>query len=251
MFWKGICLNFFDSIIAPANYNAVNLMHVNIRSLSKNFIKLESLLSNISAPLDAIAITETWLTESTNDSLFIPGYNFVSKVRRNKIGGGVGIFINSLFSYKVRDDLCRMLNYMECIFIEVNHKSFGNLLIGCMYRPPNADSDMLNSFNSELSSILKSLECERKKTAILAGDFNFDLLKADSHSPTNDFVNVLTSFSMLPTIKNPTRITDHSSSLIDNIFVNCLPSQLDSAIFYSEVSDHLPIAIHLESNTMG
>ena len=41
----------------------------------------------------------------TNDIFSIPGYNFVSKFRKHKPGGGVGIFIKSSFEYKRRPDL--------------------------------------------------------------------------------------------------------------------------------------------------
>ena len=45
--------------------------------------------------------------------------------------------------------------------------------------------------------------------------------------------------SLVPTIIHPTRITNHSATLIDNIFSN-IP-HIGSGIFYSDISDHLPI----------
>ena len=50
------------------------------------------------------------------------------------------------------------------------------------------------------------------------GDFNIDLLKFESHSATDGFLNTLGSNFFQPYILQPTRITDHSATLIDNIF---------------------------------
>ena len=79
------------------DYSAINMTHINARSLKKNFDKILSLISNISGTLTAIAISETWLTESLQDVFFIPGYDFISKQRTEKIGGGVGIYVTHLF----------------------------------------------------------------------------------------------------------------------------------------------------------
>ena len=56
------------------------------------------------------------------------------------------------------------------------------------------------------------------KTCIIMGDFNIDLLKFESHSATDGFLNTLGSNFFQPYILQPTRITDHSATLIDNIF---------------------------------
>ena len=50
------------------------------------------------------------------------------------------------------------------------------------------------------------------------GDFNIDLLQYESHSHTNDFLNTMISQSFVPYNYQPTRVTDHSATVIDNIF---------------------------------
>lgn len=52
------------------------------------------------------------------------------------------------------------------------------------------------------------------------GDLNNKVLKCDSE--TEDFVNTLGSYAFHPQLLKPTRITNHSSTLIDNIFFNYL-----------------------------
>jgi hypothetical protein len=59
----------------------------------------------------------------------------------------------------------------------------------------------------------------------MMGDFNIDLLKYNSHQETDDFINALCTLFFHPQILQPTRVTDHSATdhsatLIDNIFFN-------------------------------
>ena len=57
---------------------------------------------------------------------------------------------------------------------------------------------------------------------MISGDFNIDLLKFGSHSETDEFMNILGTHFFQPHILQPTRITNHSATLIDNIFFNFL-----------------------------
>ena len=52
----------------------------------------------------------------------------------------------------------------------------------------------------------------------------------------------------MPTIFHPTRITANSATLIDNIFFNSIAYQFKTSIVYSDISDHLPVAIHINLN---
>ena len=65
-------------------------------------------------------------------------------------------------------------------------------------------------------------------------------LNADSHVPTNNFIDLMYSNGFYPLISKATRITSHSATLIDNIS-NDLDNQKFSAILWSDISDHLPI----------
>ena len=50
------------------------------------------------------------------------------------------------------------------------------------------------------------------------GDFNINLLNYDNDTNVANFLDSLTSTSLLPYITQPTRITPKSKTLIDNIF---------------------------------
>ena len=56
----------------------------------------------------------------------------------------------------------------------------------------------------------------------------------------SNFINLIYSNSLLPTITQPTRITSHSSTLIDNIFTNSIQTESISGNLTCNISDHLP-----------
>ena len=70
------------------------------------------------------------------------------------------------------------------------------------------------------------------------GDFNIDLLQYESNSHTNDFINSVISHSFLPYIHQPTRVTDHSATVIDNIFSNITDFDTLSGNITSIVANH-------------
>jgi hypothetical protein len=117
-------------------------------------------LVTLSKPLTAIALTETWLTSVNQDTYSLRGYNFISQPRIDKPGGGIGIYVTTDFSYKIRSDLCRNLSYIECLCIEIPQKGKANVLLGCIYRPPNTD---LTLFNSDILILLKVIDSEKKR----------------------------------------------------------------------------------------
>ena len=76
---------------------------------------------------------------------------------------------------------------------------------------------------------------------ILGMDHNMNLLNCMRHKPTNKFLDILLGHNILPLITRPTRITQQSVTLIDNIFVSKqLHRNFDSAVLLSDISDHLP-----------
>ena len=97
----------------------------------------------------------------------------------------------------------------------------------------------LDSFMIHMNTVIEKILHENKYCAIL-GDFNLDLLQFETHSGTNDFLNILVSSYFQPQILQPTRITDHSATLIDNIFFNSLEHFTISGNLIYDLTDHLP-----------
>ena len=97
----------------------------------------------------------------------------------------------------------------------------------------------LTDFNCNyLNKLLENI-CKEQKSIFLLGDFNINLLKYIEHNQTNEFLDALASNSFIPLILQPTRITSHSNTLIDNIFSNVIEPDITSGNLTATISDHL------------
>ena len=75
---------------------------------------------------------------------------------------------------------------------------------------------------------------------MLVGDFIVNLLNYNVHNQTNEFLDSLASKSFIPLVLQPTRITSHSDTPIDNIFSNVIDPDIISANLTAAISDQLP-----------
>ena len=131
---------------------------------------------------------------------------------------------------------------IECVTIEIDKSVFstsGNLVLTVLYRPPNTDVKM---FIQQLNIILQQIKKEGK-LCYLMGDYNINILNYESNSTTAEFVDTMYAFTCLPLINRPTRITQCSATLIDNIFTNnlCHDDRCFQSILVSDVSGHFPV----------
>ena len=128
----------------------------------------------------------------------------------------------------------------ESTFIEISLKNGTPVIVGSLYRSPNTPAD---EFIDNVSDILHKINREgNKKEIILGMDHNLDLLHTDTHTPTHKFLNMLLDRHLFPTITRPSRITQTSATLIDNIFISAKFQQnYDSGLLVTDTSDHLPI----------
>ena len=55
------------------------------------------------------------------------------------------------------------------------------------------------------------------KHCLIMGDMNIDLLKFETHTKTDDYLDNLFTHGFIPLITKPTRVTTHSATLIDHM----------------------------------
>ena len=89
-----------------------------------------------------------------------------------------------------------------------------------------------------MTNTLFKLNKENKEIYI-CGDFNINLLKYDEDIAVQEFYNLMTSNGFIPQITLPTRITDSSMTLIDNIYSNTFLNNTFSGNIIIEIADHL------------
>ena len=73
------------------------------------------------------------------------------------------------------------------------------------------------------------------------GDVNIDILKIDTNGQTTDFIHGMFASTFYPTISRPTRVTQQTATLIDNIITNMHEYPVTSGILYNNISDHFPV----------
>ena len=229
-----------------------SLLHINSRSINKNFDSVETLLNSLNNfSFSVIGISETWLNLNSPDIFNIPNYHMIHDDRKTGRGGGVALYIHCKFNHKIRKDI--HIEGIENIFIEIENKFGKNIIIGTLYRPPSSN---INHFLESIDEQLEKISRENKSMYIM-GDFNIDLTHSiENNSPyttthlnknksvnnnSDKFLNILSSYAFYPCINIPTRVTPVSSTLIDNIFTNTLGENKNSGVFTYDVSDHLPI----------
>lgn len=237
-------------LISNTNNN-LSIISLNCRSLIPKLNDIKCLINDISN-LKIISVSETWLTDDTSNLASLKNFNFEGSNRSCKIGGGAGLFIFNDIKYKLRSDLCLKNNTFDWIAIEfsVNQPTSckkKKIIIYSIYRPPNTD---INFFIEHLNSSFNRIKSLHKYNIYLTGDFNVDLLKNDNYNIKNIFQNFLLSYSFSPLINAPTRVSNLTATLIDNIFHNSF-SKHSSGIIYCDISDHLPIFTVCENSVVA
>ena len=62
----------------------------------------------------------------------------------------------------------------------------------------------------------------------------------ESDYNSTKFLQTIYSFSYIPAILKPARVTEHSASIIDNIFVNLCIENIVAGLIYDDISDLFP-----------
>ena len=96
----------------------------------------------------------------------------------------------------------------------------------------------------KLSELLSIISGNGYAEIILCGDFNLDILNYDNNENTLNLLNSLTSQLLIPIITKPSRITNQTTTLIDNIFIN-QPNGFVSGIDLNKITDPTIILLQL------
>ena len=143
-----------------------------------------------------------------------------------------------------RPDLKIPTEILEHVVVELKTDK-RNILVVSGYRPPNTN---VRKFLREYQELLHTL-CKHKDHELIIGlDHNLDLLQCHQHSQTNEFLELNLKKNLLPSISKPTRITNKTATLIDNIMLSTkLQYQMESQIIINDMSDHLPCLVTLKN----
>ena len=124
---------------------------------------------------------------------------------------------------------------LKSTFVEIINKNEKNMVAGCIYKHPK--QTIPDFLDNPILPLLEKLSNENKQILIM-GDFTINLLNYDDKNTAN-FLDTMFSYSYLPFINTPTRVTGHSKILIDNIFYNKPMLNITAGNISSVISDHL------------
>ena len=215
----------------------LSLLHLNIRRLSLQRDELVSTLATLKKNFDVIGVSETWSSfeNPITTNVEIPGYSYFACQSYSQ-NGGFALYMKSGLTVIPRPDLCKDSKDFESVWVEVENKDSKPYLFCCVYRHP---SSTLDTFTEYLQGILSNSAVCNKQVFIL-GDFNSNLLNYKSSTPITNYGNFLLSKQFVPYIVHPSRISAHSSTLIDNIFSNITDNETISGNNLTQITDHFP-----------
>ena len=231
----------FDSIneLKPTK-NDLSIMQLNIRGLLNKQDQLNEIINECQA--DAILLCETWLKKQTECLVKESSYKLYSIVRRDKLGGGVGILVHKNLRTRLRPDLHVETTHFEHVVVELKTDTH-NILLVSGYRPPHTKEKLFLQEYKKLTNTLKKL---KNHEIIIGLDHNLDLMKAHLHTHTNTFLENNLEHDLVPCITKPTRVTRKTATLIDNILLSQkLQNDANPKIIIDNISDHFPILVLL------
>ena len=215
-----------------------SIFHLNIHSLQYHKNDLDTLLDLLKVKFDIIAISETKLLKDVAPVQDIDLPNYEKEYTPTEASkGGTLLYISNKLNYKPRKDLeVYEPIKLELTFVEIINSNGKNCIIGCIYKHHTISP---KEFTLIMSNLLSKLSKE-KKPCYLAGDFNMNLLQLESKPEIEDYFDMITEKNFTPLITSPTRITNNTKTLIDNILFNEFSSNIISGNLTVGISDHMP-----------
>ena len=220
------CQKTYDRSILPKGFKYASL---NINGLLTHIDELRVLLNNLQ--FDVLAINETKLDSTISNGLInVDGYN-IERKDRTVNGGGVSFYIKNSINYIMRTEL--ISDELEMIAIEILKPNAKPFILATWYRPQNTPVSLFLEFEN----FLKAADSEGKET-LIAGDINCNLAEesTDPLSPKVKFLYEAYQFSQL--IKEYTRVTPTSQTLIDHWLTNETRNISASGVIKTSISDH-------------
>lgn len=211
---------------------------LNVRSLNTG--KDELICSMEQLKPDILALNETWLKDGGDlCAPSVPGYHFKHTPRANGMrGGGVGFYVRRGTRARVRPHPASPLEQM---WLEVALPGGVRIAVGTVYR---AESEV--SVQNAIDALSESLNVfEYCSHIFVLSDFNVDLLMSDRKS-TVDFMSFLSQRNMEQVVKEPTRVTDQSSTLLDLIITDSPALCKGISVHHNPLlSDHAFVSVQL------
>ena len=136
-------MNETKTFVSNIDSESFTVLHLNIRSMKKNFESFQEFFKDLKFNFSAICISETWcesLEATKNSNYKFNRYRSFHQIRNERKGGGFYIFLRESYIYKLRADLNINYDAIECLCIEILNKHSKKLILNLSYRPPQGET---------------------------------------------------------------------------------------------------------------
>ena len=161
----------FHNFLVNSKTDWFSILHLNIRTIKKNFKNFKLFLSSLDFSFSVICFSETWFDDLDNSPCDLPNYISKHQVRSDRRRGGVSIYIHSSLKFKERPDLSIISKDIETLTLEILSDKTRNILVNVLYRPPVGQYKQFENFLTIFLSRTKNCN----KNIHIAGDFNLSL----------------------------------------------------------------------------
>ena len=119
--WKYYKVQELDRVHSDTHVPNFSLFHVNIRSFSKHFDELHSLLYSTKIPFDVIGVTETkqLVNKDFLTNVNIGDHQLHTQPTRSSCGG-LAMYIKKALDHKILHDLNALEDKFETLWVEIN-----------------------------------------------------------------------------------------------------------------------------------
>ena len=236
--------------VKPATFNELKILSLNVRSLHNSIDKFREEIETYSN-FDVLSFNETNCTfnKLPNGVTDIILENFHEPILQDPIrktgrGGGLALYINKKVCDQEQIEFFRPKfegdgdPNGEFQFVKIHDckKSNKTKLLVNVYRSPSRNVD---NFVELLDNVLRSLDRHSRKHIVFTGDFNVDLVKYEHDKAGQNLISVFEKHGFAQMVSRPTRVTDHSATLIDHVYTNDILNTASCHVLTVNISDHL------------
>ncbi|KAL0841570.1 hypothetical protein ABMA28_015229 [Loxostege sticticalis] len=224
----------FFKILPPKCKLNFTCLHLNIRSMIKNFTKLLQLIGSCPFPLDIIVLTEVGIANCIAPLFNIPGYNMFKRLRNGKRGGGVIVYVKNHIKFTEYQHKSQTFENITGT-LKLSQTESQDVVVCAVYKPPRTNKKI---FVKELGNHVSKFNS--KHNFLLVGDTNIDLKTVSSYK--DSYLDTLGGCGLTCGVSDYTRIEKKlnktTRTCIDHIFARfpaCLPY---SAVLDVVLADH-------------
>lgn len=212
---------------------------MNIQGLVNNFASLSILIDKMKPNL--IFLTETHIKDTIYDvEIDLKGYNCIRCDTSSSHTGGVIIYVKNFINFSIISTVADVMNHNYFLAIKTYYEQQMKIY-GVIYHSPSSnDLVFLDSFENWMEEMVIG-----EKNITICGDFNIDLKKVNSISERVKNIVLLNGCKQI--VKDFTRITERSRTLIDYVITNDSEWEINISS-ENKISDHESIVLKKSIN---